>query len=67
MSHQAPNVRSGDRDRFLATAAGAGLEGAAVAAATAVSPAGPEPTRRPHAVVDVYASFIAEDPHVQAA
>jgi AcrR family transcriptional regulator len=64
VSHQAPYVHFGDRRCFLAAVAGAGLEEAASAAATAVSAAGPDPARRLHALVDAYVSFIDESPQV---
>lgn len=64
VSHQAPYVHFGDRRHFLAAVAGAGLEGAGMAAIAAVSEAGPDPTRRLHALVDAYVAFIDEHPHV---
>lgn len=64
VSHQGPYVHFGDRRRFLAAVAGAGLEEAAAAAATAVNAAGPDPARRLHALVDAYVTFIDESPHV---
>lgn len=64
VSHQAPYVHFGDRRRFLAAVAGAGLEEAGAVAANAVNAAGPDPARRLHALVDAYVAFIDESPHV---
>ena len=49
VSHQAPYVHFGDKRRFLAAAAGMGLQRAAEQAAIAVSAAAPDPGARLHA------------------
>src|SRR4028118_2024895 len=54
VSHQAPYVHFGDKRRFLAAAAGAGMEVAAHEAASAVEAAGSDPRSRLHALVDAY-------------
>ncbi len=64
VSHQAPYVHFGDRRRFLAAVAGAGLEQAGEAAAAAVEAAGAGPADRLHALVDAYVAFLDESPHV---
>lgn len=64
VSHQAPYVHFGDKRRFLAAVAGAGMELAAGAAQEAVDAAGDDPRDRLHALVDAYTSFIGEHPHV---
>lgn len=64
VSHQAPYVHFGDKRRFLAAVAGAGLQRAADEAATALAAAGDDPLRRLHALVDAYIGFIRDRPHV---
>ena len=64
VSHQAPYVHFGDKRRFLAAVAGAGLDLAAEAARKSVEAAGDDPRDRLHALVDAYTSFIDEHPHV---
>ena len=64
VSHQAPYVHFGDKRRFLAAAAGTGLQRAAEQAAIAVSAAAPDPGARLHALADAYIAFIRDRPHV---
>jgi AcrR family transcriptional regulator len=64
VSHQAPYVHFGDKRRFLAAVAGAGLERAATEATSRVAAAGPDPGARLHALVDAYVAFIDTRPHV---
>lgn len=64
VSHQAPYVHFGEKRRFLAAVAGAGLHRAALAAAAAVAAAGDDPRERLHALADAYVAFIRDDPHV---
>ncbi|HEY5858580.1 MAG TPA: TetR/AcrR family transcriptional regulator [Aldersonia sp.] len=64
VSHQAPYVHFGDRRRFLAAVAGAGLEVAAADAELRVKSAGPEPVSRLRALVRAYLAFVDERPHV---
>jgi AcrR family transcriptional regulator len=64
VSHQAPYVHFGDKRRFLAALAGAGLQRAADAAMAAVAAAEADPLPRLHALVDAYVGFIREQPHV---
>lgn len=64
VSHQAPYVHFGDKRRFLAAAAGMGLQRAAEQAAIAVSAAAPDPGARLHALADAYIAFIRDRPHV---
>lgn len=64
VSHQAPYVHFGDKRRFLAAAAGMGLERAAEQAAIAMSAAAPDPGARLHALADAYIAFIRDRPHV---
>ncbi|GGN92010.1 TetR/AcrR family transcriptional regulator [Nocardia rhizosphaerihabitans] len=65
-SHQAPYVHFGDRRRFLAAVAGAGLAQAAADAETAVATAGPSPEDRLRALVRAYVGFVDTRPHVHA-
>jgi AcrR family transcriptional regulator len=64
VSHQAPYVHFGDKRRFLAAAAGMGLQRAAEQAAIAVSAAAPDPGARLHALADAYIAFIRDRPHL---
>jgi AcrR family transcriptional regulator len=64
VSHQAPYVHFGDKRRFLAAAAGMGLQRAAQQAAIAMSAAAPDPGARLHALADAYIAFIRDRPHV---
>ena len=64
VSHQAPYVHFGDKRRFLAAAAGMGLQRAAEQAAIAMSAAAPDPGARLHALADAYIAFIRDRPHV---
>jgi AcrR family transcriptional regulator len=64
VSHQAPYVHFGDKRRFLAAAAGMGLQRAAEQAAIAMSAAAPDPGARLHALADAYIAFIRDMPHV---
>ena len=64
VSHQAPYVHFGDKRRFLAAVAGAGLERAASDATTIVAAAGADPAARLHALMDSYVEFIDTRPHV---
>ncbi|RYV51191.1 TetR/AcrR family transcriptional regulator [Pengzhenrongella frigida] len=64
VSHQAPYVHFGDRRRFLAAVAGAGLEVAAADAQSRVTSAGPDPAVRLRALVRAYLSFVDERPYV---
>ena len=64
VSHQAPYVHFGDKRRFLAAAAGMGLQRAAEQAAIAMSAAAPDPGARLHALADAYIAFIRDKPHV---
>ena len=64
VSHQAPYVHFGDKRRFLAAAAGMGLQRAAEQAAIAMSAAAPDPGARLHALADSYIAFIRDRPHV---
>jgi AcrR family transcriptional regulator len=64
VSHQAPYVHFGDKRRFLAAVAGAGLEQAVADANSRVAAAGPEPGARLHALVDAYLAFIDTRSHV---
>ena len=64
VSHQAPYVHFGDKRRFLAAVAGAGLEVAAQEAASAVEAAGRNPRSRLHALVDAYVAFSDRHPHL---
>lgn len=64
VSHQAPYVHFGDKRRFLAAVAGAGLEQAAEDANSRVAAAGLDPKARLHALVDAYVAFIDARPHV---
>ncbi len=64
VSHQGPYVHFGDKRRFLAAVAGAGLEVAAAEATTAVKASGEDPQARLHALIDSYVGFIDTRPHV---
>ncbi len=64
VSHQAPYVHFGDKRRFLAAVAGAGLERAASDAITGVAAAGADPSARLHALMDSYVGFIDARPYV---
>jgi AcrR family transcriptional regulator len=64
VSHQAPYVHFGEKRRFLAAVAGAGLHRAALRAAAAVAAAGDDPRERLHALAKAYIAFIHDDPHV---
>ncbi len=64
VSHQGPYVHFGDKRRFLAAVAGAGLAVAAAEATTAVNAAGDDPRSRLHALIDSYVAFIDTRPHV---
>jgi len=64
VSHQAPYVHFGDKRRFLAAVAGAGLERAAADAVSQVAAAGEDPGARLHALVDSYVAFIDTRSHV---
>jgi AcrR family transcriptional regulator len=64
VSHQAPYVHFGDKRRFLAAVAGAGLEQAAADAIADVAAARPDPRSRLHALVESYIGFIDARPHV---
>lgn len=64
VSHQAPYVHFGDKRRFLAAVAGAGLEHAVADAISSVAAAGLDPGARLHALVDAYVAFIDTRPHV---
>jgi AcrR family transcriptional regulator len=64
VSHQAPYVHFGHKRRFLAAAAGMGLQRAAEQAAIAMSAAAPDPGARLHALADAYIAFIRDRPHV---
>ena len=64
VSHQAPYVHFGDKRRFLAAVAGAGMEVAAKEAGLAVGAAGGDPRSRLHALVDAYVSFSDRHPHL---
>jgi AcrR family transcriptional regulator len=63
VSHQAPYVHFGDKQRFLAAVAGMGLQEAADHAADAVA-AVSDPGARLHALADSYLAFIRDRPHV---
>ncbi|MET9214467.1 MULTISPECIES: TetR/AcrR family transcriptional regulator [unclassified Nocardia] len=65
-SHQAPYVHFGDRRRFLAAVAGAGLADAAAEAEVAVTAAGADPEDRLRALVRSYVHFVDTRPHVHA-
>jgi len=64
VSHQAPYVHFGNKRRFLAAVAGAGLQHAADQAVVALAVSGDDPVRRLHVLMQVYISFIRERPHV---
>jgi AcrR family transcriptional regulator len=64
VSHQAPYVHFGDKRRFLAAVAGAGMEIAAKEAATAVQAAGDDARLQLHALVDAYVAFSDRHPHL---
>jgi AcrR family transcriptional regulator len=64
VSHQAPYVHFGDKRRFLAAVAGAGMEIAATEAASAVQAAGNDPRLRLHALVEAYVAFSDRHPHL---
>lgn len=64
VSHQAPYVHFGSRQRFLAAVAGVGLQKAAEQARAAVTGAGPDPLPRLHALADAYLAFVREQPHL---
>lgn len=64
VSHQAPYVHFGDKRRFLAAVAGAGLERAAADAIAGVAAAGTDPRARLHALTESYVGFIDTRPHV---
>ncbi len=64
VSHQAPYVHFGDKRRFLAAVAGAGLEHAVTDAARRIAAVGLDPGARLHALVDAYLAFIDGQPHV---
>ncbi len=64
VSHQAPYVHFGSRQRFLAAVAGVGMAEAAVRARAMVAAAGDSPSARLHALADAYLAFIREQPHV---
>ena len=64
VSHQAPYVHFGDKRRFLAAVAGAGLERAATDAIARVAAAGGDPGTRLHALMESYVGFIDARPHV---
>ena len=64
VSHQAPYVHFGDKRRFLAAAAGVGLQEAADQAANAMAAAESDPGARLHALADSYIAFIRDRPHV---
>jgi AcrR family transcriptional regulator len=64
VSHQAPYVHFGSKQRFLAAIAGAGLDEAAQEAATAVAHAGEDAVERLHALARAYLQFIRTRPHV---
>jgi AcrR family transcriptional regulator len=64
VSHQAPYVHFGDKRRFLAAVAGAGLEQAATDATNRIAAAGQDPGARLHALADAYVAFIDTRPHV---
>jgi AcrR family transcriptional regulator len=58
-------VHFGNKRRFLAAVAGAGLQDAAEQAAAAVAGCGDrDPLRRLHALVDSYVTFVRTRPHV---
>ncbi len=64
VSHQAPYVHFGSRQRFLAAVAGAGMAQAALRARAVVAATEDHPHARLHALADAYLAFIREDPHV---
>lgn len=64
VSHQAPYVHFGDKRRFLAAVAGAGLERAASDASNRIAAAGEGPGARLHALADAYVAFIDTRPNV---
>ena len=64
VSHQAPYVHFGDKRRFLAAVAGAGMEVAAREAASAIEAAGGDARSRLHALVDAYIAFSDQHPHL---
>ncbi len=64
VSHQAPYVHFGDKRRFLAAIAGAGLERAVADAVAGVAAAGPDPGARLLALIGAYVAFIDSRPHV---
>jgi AcrR family transcriptional regulator len=64
VSHQAPYVHFGSRQRFLAAVAGEGMAEAAERARAMVAAAGDSPSARLHALADAYLAFIREQPHV---
>ncbi len=64
VSHQAPYVHFGSKRRFLAAAAGVGLQQAAEQAAAAMAAAGEDPRARLHSLADSYLAFIRTHPHV---
>lgn len=64
VSHQALYVHFGDKRRFLAAVAGAGMEVAAREAASAVEAADNDPRSRLHALVDAYVAFSDRHPHL---
>lgn len=64
VSHQAPYVHFGDKRRFLAAVAGAGLQRASADAVASVAAAGGDPGARLHALMESYVGFIDARPHV---
>jgi len=64
VSHQAPYVHFGNKRRFLAAVAGAGLQQAATSADAALAAAGDDPAERFHALIDAYIAFMHERPHL---
>ncbi|MDQ6934615.1 MAG: TetR/AcrR family transcriptional regulator [Actinomycetota bacterium] len=64
VSHQAPYVNFGDKRTFLAAVAGTGLRQAAQQATAVLADSGGNPLRRLHALVEAYADFIRDYPHV---
>lgn len=64
VSHQAPYVRFGNKRRFLAAVAGAGLAAAASTAEARVAAAPPDPDSRLHALADAYLDFVDAQPHL---
>lgn len=64
VSHQAPYVHFGSKQRFLAAVAGVGLDRAAEAAEIKVAAAENSPISRLRALARAYTEWVTHEPHV---